>query len=85
MHFDATGFVMKTFFKSPRPRKFFDGVWVLVFLVIVVVVGAVVADRAIHQGKNVSLTVASFFTLTATAPTSAGIDAQPASAFPESK
>ena len=59
---------MNNFLKSFLSRVFGDGVRVLVFFVIVVIVGAVVADRAIRQGKNVSLNVASFLTLTATTP-----------------
>lgn len=77
MHFDATGFVMNTFLKSFLARVFGDGVRVLIFFVIVVIVGAVVADRAISQGKNVELNVASFLTLTATNPSSPVAESQP--------
>ena len=63
---------MNTFLKSFLSRVFGDGVRVLVFFVIVVIVGAVVADRAIRQGKNVELNVASFLTLTATTPATTG-------------
>ena len=55
------------FFFSPAPG---DGMRVLVFLGIVVIVGAVVTDRAISKGNNVTLQVASFLTLTATNPNS---------------
>ena len=41
MHFDATGIVMNNFLKSFLSRVFGDGVQVLVFFVIVVIVGAV--------------------------------------------
>ena len=63
---------MNTFLKSFLSRVVGDGVRVLVFFVIVVIVGAVVADRAIRQGKNVELNVASFLTLTATTPATTG-------------
>jgi hypothetical protein len=85
MNFDATGIVMNTFLKRLLARAPGDGMRVLVFLGIVVIVGAVVTDRAISKGKNVSLQVASFLTLTATAPTSAASEAQLSSMFPESK
>lgn len=72
MHFDATGIVMNTFLKRLLARATGDGVRFLAFLCIVVIVGAVVTDRAISKGKNVSLQVASFLTLTATTPATNG-------------
>ena len=82
MHFDATGTVMKTFFKSLLARVPGDGQRLLIFFVIVVIVGAVVADRAISKGMNVSLTVASFLTLTATTPASPYAEPQPPAVDP---
>lgn len=74
---------MKAFLKRLFARAFArapgDGVRVLCFLVIVVIVGAVVTDRAISKGKNVSLQVASFLTLTATSP-NAQAETQPSPA-----
>ncbi len=70
MNFDATGIVMNTFLKRLFARAPGDGMRVLVFLGIVVIVGAVVTDRAISKGNNVTLQVASFLTLTATNPNS---------------
>lgn len=60
---------MNTFLKNLLARVFGDGVLVLLVIVIVALIGAVVADRAISQGKNVELNVASFLTFTATNPT----------------
>lgn len=46
----------------------------LIVVVTVIVVGAVVADRAITKGKNVTLTVPRFLTLTATTPPSERVE-----------
>ena len=73
---------MKTFFKSLLARVPGDGQRLLIFFVIVVIVGAVVADRAISKGMNVSLTVASFLTLTATTPSSPYAEPQPLAVAP---
>lgn len=42
----------------------------LIFALITVIVGAVVADRAISKGKDVTLVLFRFMTLTATTPAS---------------
>ena len=73
---------MKTFFKSLLARVPGDGLRLLIFFVIVVIVGAVVADRAISKGMNVSFTVASFLTLTATTPASPYAEPQPPAVDP---
>lgn len=59
---------MKTFFKSLVSRVPGESRWLLICFVILAFIGAWVADRAITQGMNVSLTVASFMTFSATAP-----------------
>lgn len=46
----------------------------LIVVVTVIVVGAIVADRAITKGKNVTLTVPRFLTLTATTPPSERVE-----------
>ena len=51
---------MNTFLKRLLARAPGDGMRFLVFLGIVVIVGAVVTDRAISKGNNVTLQVASF-------------------------
>ena len=74
---------MNTFLKRLLARAPGDGMRVLVFLVIVVIVGAVVTDRAISKGKNVTLQVASFLTLTATNPVSRDAESQHSPAGPD--
>ena len=71
---------MNTFLKRLLARAPGDGMRVLVFVGIVVIVGAVVTDRAISKGNNVTLQVASFLTLTATNPVSRDAETQPSSA-----
>lgn len=68
---------MNTFLKRLFARAPGDAMRVLVFLVIVVIVGAVVTDRAITKGMNVSLQVASFLTLKATTPNAMDAESQP--------
>jgi hypothetical protein len=69
MQFDATGFVMLTLCKRLLSRVFGGGTPLLIFLVIVVVVGSLVIDRASSRGMNVSLSVANVLSVSATAPT----------------
>lgn len=71
---------MNTFLKRLLARAPGDGMRFLVFLGIVVIVGAVVTDRAISKGNNVTLQVASFLTLTAINPNSPDAESPPSSA-----
>ena len=67
---------MNAFFKNLLARVPGDGQRLLIFFAIVVIVCAVVTDRAISKGKYVSLTVASILTLTAITP-STPVESQP--------